>query len=79
MTALPAHLLKPNALGVERLALTTSELAKALGISVRHLQSQIKAGAICLPSIRLGRSRLFPIEAVKTWLAEQSTQDVTKV
>lgn len=67
----PDHLVRPDHRGVERLALTLGELAKALGVSERHIQQQIKNGEIDIPSLRLGRCRLFPVDSVKAWLAEQ--------
>ncbi len=69
---LPEHLLRPDVHGVERLALNTSELARALGCSERHIQSMAKSGALNIPSFRLGRLRLFPVEGVKKWLVEKS-------
>lgn len=69
---LPEHLLRPNARGVERLAITTSELAQAMGCSTRHLQAQIQKREIDIPSIRLGRLRLFPVDAVRDWLQRKS-------
>lgn len=71
MTTLPDHLLRPDHRGVERLALTLDETAKAIGCSPRHLQMQLKAKAINIPSFRLGRLRLFPVDAVREWLANK--------
>jgi len=57
---------------VPRLALTRSELAKALGVSdriVTRLLANRKSG---VPVVRLpGCSRpLFPVEAVREWLSQ---------
>lgn len=71
MTALPAHITKPDARGVERLALSLDETAKAIGCSSRHLQAQLKEKNIDLPSFRLGRLRLFPVDAIRKWISEQ--------
>ncbi|MCC7313312.1 MAG: helix-turn-helix domain-containing protein [Planctomycetes bacterium] len=64
--------LRPDARGVERLALSVSEVARSLGCSERHLQAQIKKGAIDIPSVRLGRLRLFPVDAVRDWLQREA-------
>ena len=51
----------------ERVAVDLREAAAMLGVSPRHLWTQATAGKV--PYRRLGRRRLFSIEALKTWLA----------
>lgn len=68
MTTFPAHIVKPDHRGVERLAMTMAETARAMGISERHFQAGLKSGAIDIPNFRIGRCRLFPVEQVRRWL-----------
>ena len=49
-----------------RLALSVAEVAALLGLSTRHVWSQVKAGAI--PSIRSGRRLLIPIAGLDQFL-----------
>jgi excisionase family DNA binding protein len=42
-----------------RLAYSVAEVAALLGLSTRHVSTQLKSGAI--PSIRLGRRVLIPV------------------
>ncbi|MEP0846206.1 MAG: helix-turn-helix domain-containing protein [Phycisphaerae bacterium] len=53
-----------------RLALSAREAAAALGISARTLWTLANRGAI--PSVKLGARRLYPVEALREWLAEQA-------
>ncbi len=54
-----------------RLALRPREAAKALGIGQRLLWSKTNAGEI--PSVRIGRTVLYPIRELERWLTEQAT------
>ena len=54
-----------------RLALRPREAAKALGIGERLLWSKTNSGEI--PSVRIGRSVLYPIRELERWLSEQAT------
>ena len=55
-----------------RLALTAAETADALGISERTLAAMTAAGEI--PHSRIGRRNLrYPVAALQTWLAAQTT------
>ncbi len=49
-----------------RLALSVAEVAALLGLSTRHVWSQVKAGAI--PSIRSGRRVLIPMAGLERLL-----------
>lgn len=55
---------------VLKLSLRPREAAKAIGISVRTLWTLTKQGEI--PHTRLGRSVLYPVEALRRWLQERS-------
>jgi hypothetical protein len=55
--------------GVQRLALSKSEAAKALGVSVDFFDAHVQHELAC---VRRGRRRLYPVAAVEQWLAEQS-------
>lgn len=55
-------------------AVRAAELAKRLNVSSRTLANWLKSGLI--PHVRVGRGRrrvlLFPVEAVRDWLAQQA-------
>jgi hypothetical protein len=53
--------------GVQRLALSKTEAAKALGVSVDFFDAHI---ALELGCVRRGRRRLYPTSEVERWLAE---------
>jgi len=55
---------------LERLAYRPSDAAKALGISLSHLDRLTKHGRI--PVARLGSLRIYPVEALRDWLASQA-------
>jgi predicted DNA-binding transcriptional regulator AlpA len=52
-----------------RLALRPKEAAQALGIGVRLLWSLTNQGLI--PHARLGRAIVYPVDSLRTYLAEQ--------
>lgn len=52
------------------LALRPKEAAKALGIGERLLWSKTNAGEI--PHIKLGTATLYPIDALREWLHQES-------
>lgn len=54
------------------LALRPKDAAKVLGISPRLLWSLTNRGEI--PHVRLGRAVLYPVDELRRWLSEQSTQ-----
>lgn len=56
----------------DRLALRPREAAAALGISERLLATMTSTGAI--PSVKLGRRRVYPVELLQRWLAERATK-----
>ena len=51
------------------LALRAREAAKAIGVSERTLWSWVETGAV--PHVRRGRVVLFPVDALRDWLAKQ--------
>jgi len=55
---------------LERLGYRPSDAAKALGISLSHLDRLTKHGRI--PVARLGSLRIYPVEALRDWLARQA-------
>jgi len=60
-----------NSNGPQRLALTASEAAKAIGIGKRLLWSMTNRGDI--PHARIGRRVIYPIAALEAWLDAQAT------
>jgi excisionase family DNA binding protein len=54
------------------LALRPKQAAKALGIGERLLWSMTNNGQI--PHVRLGRAIVYPVDELKSWLAEQAKQ-----
>ena len=53
-----------------KLSLRPREAAAAIGISARTLWTLTKRGEI--PHTRLGRTVLYPVEALRRWLQERS-------
>ncbi len=60
----PALLPKPP--NVPRLALSATELAESLSVSLAHLEKQ------SLPHVWLAKRRLYPIAQMQEWLAQQT-------
>jgi excisionase family DNA binding protein len=62
------------------LALRPRDAARALGICPRTLSTWTKAGKI--PAVRVGGGKkpavLYPVEALRAWLAEQASATPTK-
>lgn len=59
----------PDAANPPCLALRPAEAAKALGIGQRLLWSKTNAGEI--PHLRIGRAIVYPVDLLRTWLADQ--------
>jgi excisionase family DNA binding protein len=55
-----------NLLPTDRLSLRPREAARALGISERSLWTLTKANEV--PHTRLGKSVLYPVDALRRWL-----------
>ncbi|MBN2475345.1 MAG: helix-turn-helix domain-containing protein [Pirellulales bacterium] len=55
---------------VPRLALRFPEAALACGLSESFLHNMANSGEI--PSVKVGRVRLFPVERLRKWLLEAS-------
>lgn len=53
----------------EQLLLRVEDTAKALNISRAQLYPRLMSGEI--PSIRIGRSRRIPLEALRDWIERQ--------
>ena len=56
--------------GVPRLLLRPEEVAAALGISRARVYELLASGS--LPSVRIGRSRRIPLDALRAWVAAQA-------
>lgn len=56
------------------LAYSAAQLAARLGVSEWTVYRQAKEGRI--PSLLIGRRRVFPSAAVDTWLAEQAAASI---
>ena len=54
--------------GSERLAIPATEVAKKIGISLRHLHKLNTTGRLPRP-IRLGRSTRWPVDELRAWIA----------
>lgn len=52
-----------------RLALSRSEAAAALGVSLRHFQRHVQPHVRCIYS---GQLRLYPVAELERWIREQS-------
>ncbi len=52
-----------------RLALSRSEAAEALGMSLRHFQRHVQPHVRCIYS---GQPRLYPVVELERWVQEQS-------
>jgi hypothetical protein len=52
-----------------RLALSRSEAAAALGMSLRHFQRHVQPNLRCIYS---GQLRLYPVAELERWMHEQS-------
>ena len=53
-----------------QLALRPKDAARALGIGERKLWSLTNQGVI--PHIKLGKATLYPVDVLRTWLAEKA-------
>lgn len=75
MTAMPqsiADTFAASPTGVPKLALTSRELAQALGVSVKSIERRRAAGEDLPPSIVLGdQTRRYPTHLVIAWLEKQ--------
>ena len=58
---------------IPRLALTPREASQALGVSERTIGAWISEGI--LPSTKIGRCRLLPVDALRQWLVEKVSDD----
>ena len=54
---------------IPTLALRPRDAAKALGIGERLLWSKTQSGEI--PSVRIGRAVVYPIDQLREWLKQQ--------
>ena len=52
-----------------RLALTATEAAEALGMSVDHFSRHVKHA---LPVVISGSKRVYPVQAIQAWLDRES-------
>lgn len=74
--SVPAHAPRPDGLGPNagqtnpsRLALRKAEAAAALGVSDETFDRYVRP---TLPVVRLGTTRVYPVEALERWLLEQA-------
>lgn len=56
---------------VPRVALQPREAAQAVGVSERTMSAWLNDGTV--PSVKVGRCRLVPIDLLRRWLAEQAS------
>jgi len=57
---------------IPRFALRAEEAAAALGMSIDHFSKHVRPD---LPVVYSGRLRIYSVEALKRWLAENESQD----
>ena len=69
----PAKRVVPNR-DATRLALSRSDAAAALGMSLRHFQRHVQPHLSC---IYLGQLRLYPVAELERWIREHSFQHGT--
>lgn len=55
----------------QRIALTVTEAADAVGVSERHLRAHLSD----IPYVRLGDRVLIPIRPLEEWLAREATEE----
>ena len=55
-----------------RLALSRTEAAASLGMSMRHFQRYVQPSVRCIYS---GQLRLYPVAELERWVSEQQTHD----
>ena len=60
---------------VPKLALSREELSEAIGVCLRTIDSLIACGE--LPSVQIGKRRLFPVREIREWLSDQATNPAT--
>ena len=58
---------------MERMLLSPVEVAEALGIGRSRIYKFLAAGT--LPSIRVGRSILIPVEDLRKWIAQRADDE----
>ena len=58
--------------GAPRLALSRSEAAATLGMSLRHFQRHVQPHLRCVYS---GQLRLYPVAELERWMNEQSSRN----
>ena len=66
----------PSEPDIPRLSLRPREAAQALGICERTLWGMTRAGDI--PHFKLGKSTLYPVEALREWLRERVREGSTR-
>ena len=66
--------LTPSTAAPGMLALRPRDAAKAIGVSARTLWTLTKKGEI--PHFRIGRSLLYPVDALRAWLRERAGMEV---
>lgn len=71
----PAPMLTNANADVPRLALRARDAAKAIGVSERTLFDLTRRG---LPCVRLDRAILYPVDALRAWLAAQAGPSAQK-
>jgi excisionase family DNA binding protein len=54
------------------LVLRQAEAARALGVSTRHLRKLTQEGLVPCVRLKGGRATLYPIDALRKWLADQA-------
>lgn len=69
-TILEDRLDRPKSGDVPRLLLRTDEVVSATGLSRATVCKLIASGEIA--SIKIGRSRRIPVDALRAWIAKQA-------
>lgn len=66
----------PEQIVVPPLALRAPEAARALGLSERQLWTLTNSGEI--PSVRLGKCIVYPVDLLREWLTEQGRKAIRR-
>lgn len=56
---------------MEQLTMTRKESAHALGVGLNHFDALLRRAVDPVPSIRVGRRVLIPVQEFKVWISRQ--------
>ena len=65
---------QPDSVPIPTLALRPKDAARALGIGERKLWEITADRTSGIPHFRLGKALLYPVDDLRTWLAERAAK-----